>query len=273
MNADFLFITAGIFTSAASMILWNNAMHWNVMPQKIQPRSITGLLWCTVALNAWAIHMIDPVTANGINFTLATSVSMATLMSQVIYGIGVSRHNIRGLGLFLLPLIAIPLFLIPFLPNAHSPNWVQTSSFLETGHILVSLLAYGTLTFATILAFLQKTMDRSLKAKRLTLLMKAIPSLQASERHMMAQIKFSTILLTLSVMSGLTWQWVDFHHLGLLHHKILLSIFSLAVLILLQIRRYKMKWPVSTVCNAVIGAYVMFMLAYFGVKLVQAWLS
>ncbi|RLL48945.1 hypothetical protein D8Y20_13505, partial [Mariprofundus sp. EBB-1] len=258
---------------AASIILWNNAMHWNVIPIKNQPRSITGLLWGAVALNVWAIHIIDPVTVNGINFTLATGVSMATLMSQVIYGIGVSRHSIRGLGLLLLPFTAISLLLIPILPNAHSPNWIQTSSFLETGHILISLLAYGTLTFATILAFLQKLMDRSLKAKRLTLLMKAIPSLQASERHMMAQIKFSTILLTLSVITGLTWQWVDFHHFGLLHHKILLSIFSLGVLILLQIKRRRMTWPVSTVCNAVIGAYIMLMLAYFGVKLVQTWLS
>jgi len=220
----------------------------------------------------WAMHLIDSVTAQGINFTLATGVALATLIVQGIYVFGIMRHGIQGLGLFLLPSTALPLLLIPFLPEAHTPNWIHTSSLLETGHLLISLVAYAVLTLAAIHAVMHILLDRSLKQKRMTPMIQALPSLFDIERYMMAQVKVATVLIGLSILTGLSWQWVAYAHFALLNHKVLLALFSFGVLILLLVKRQQSQWPSRVASRVTLAAYILLVLAYFGVKLIESYL-
>ncbi|MDX8406582.1 MAG: cytochrome c biogenesis protein CcsA [Mariprofundus sp.] len=273
MNSSILFITAGIFTLAASGIIWRDALNKQDTHGQKAANPVTGLVALSLVLNIWAIHMMDSLTADGINFTLATGVAVATLLVQGIYIIGVMRHGIRGLGLFLLPATVMPLLLIPILPEAHTPNWVQTSSVLETSHLLISLLAYAILTLAALHALMQIILDRALKKKRLSKLVQALPSLFDIERHMMAQVKLATSLIAVSILTGLSWQWVEYHHFAIFNHKVLLALFSLGILILLLIKRQRSDWPTRIVSRTVIGAYGLLLLAYFGVNLIKTWVN
>jgi len=273
MNSSTLFLGAGIVTLTASYMIWRDALHRRGTPGPQSANPITALLAVAIGLNIWAIHLMDSFTTSGINFTLATGVAVATLLVQGIYMIGIMRHGIRGLGLFLLPATVIPLLLVPILPQAHTPNWVHTSSPLETGHLLISLLAYAVLTLATFHAVMQIMLDRALKKKRLSTLVQALPSLFDIERHMMAQVKIATILIAFSVLSGLSWQWVEYQHFAIFNHKVLLALFSLGILILLLVKRHRSDWPTRIVSRTVIGAYFLLMLAYFGVNLIKSWIN
>jgi ABC-type uncharacterized transport system permease subunit len=92
------------------------------------------------------------------------------------------------------------------------------------------------------------------------------------ERHMIAQVKAATILIGISILSGLVWQWVDYQHFALLNHKVLLALFTMAVLVLLLIKRHRASWSTRLASRAVLTAYALLMLAYFGVKLIDSWL-
>jgi len=274
MNSGILFIAAGMATLAASFIIWHDALNRRGTPDRQQSaHQINALLATAIALNIWAIHLMDSFSVNGINFTLANSVAVATLLVQGMYMIGVMRHGTRGLGLFLLPATVISLILIPILPAAIAPSWVKTDSVLETGHLLVSLLAYAVLTLAAFHAVMQIMLDRALKRKRLTILAQSLPSLIDIERHMIAQVKIATTLIAISVLSGLSWQWVEYQHFAILSHKVLLALFSLAILVLLLIKRHRSDWPTRIVSRTVVGAYLLLMLAYFGVNLIKSWIS
>ena len=187
MTSTILFFASGLLTLLCAIIIWRNALKGNTAQNPTN--SIAGLLAVAIVLNIWAIHLLGSMTAGGINFTLATSTAIMTLLVQIIYCIGILRHGIQGLGLFLLPAIAVPLFLIPLLPEAHAPNWVHTSSVLETSHLLISMLAYAILTLAAIHAVMQIMLDRALKKKRLSMLVQALPALVDIERHMFAQVR------------------------------------------------------------------------------------
>jgi len=273
MNSSILFFASGSATLAASFIIWRDALQRRGTPGEQPANTITGLLALAIGLNIWAVHLMDSFTSEGINFTLATGVAVATLLVQAIYIIGIMRHGIRGLGLFLLPATVIPLLLTPILPEAHTPNWVHTSSPLETGHLLISLLAYAVLTLATFHAIMQMILDRALKKKRLNTLVQALPSLFDIERHMIAQVEIATVLIAISVLSGLSWQWLEYQHFAIFNHKVLLALFSLGILILLLIKRHRSCWPTRIVSRTVVGAYFLLMLAYFGVKLIQGWIN
>jgi len=268
MTSTILFYASGLLTLICTITVWRNALQRKT---SLNPtNSIAGILAVAIILNIWAIHLLDSMTINGINFTLATGVAVMTLIIQLIYCIGIMRHGIQGLGLFLLPAITIPLFLIPLLPEANAPNWVQTSSLLETSHLLISLLAYAILTLAAIHAIMQIMLDRALKKKRLSILIQALPALVDIERHMFAQVKLATILIGISILTGLTWQWVDYHHFALLHHKVLLALFTFGVLVLLQVKRRRASWSTRIASRTVLTAYGLLMLAYFGVKFIHS---
>jgi len=271
MTSSILFFSSGLLTMLCAVIIWRKALQRSAQPGPAN--SIAGIVAVSLVLNIWAIHLLDLMTESGINFTLATGTAVMVLLVQAIYCIGILRHGIQGLGLFLLPAVAVPLFLIPILPEAHTPNWVHTSSLLETGHLLISLLAFAILTLAAIHALMQIMLDNALKKKRISTLVQSLPALVDIERHMFAQVKLATTLIAVSILTGLVWQWVEYEHFALLNHKVLLALFSFGVLMLLQIKRHRASWPTSTASRTVLAAYALLMLAYFGVKTIQALLN
>ena len=272
MSAAILFPTAGLLTAVCAGLLWQKALKGEVLTHPQTVNTVAGLMAGAIVLNIWAIHLFGSLKAEGINFTLATGVAVSTLIVQAIYTFGILRHGIQGLGLFLLPLTALPLFLVPVLPEATAPNWVHTSSLMETSHLLISMFAYAVLTLAAIHALMHILLDRALKKKHMTKLFQALPSLMDIERHMIAQVKTAAILIGISILTGLIWQWVDYHHFALLNHKVMLALFSLAVLLLLLFKRHRASWPTRIASRTVLAAYVLLMLAYFGVKLINTWL-
>ena len=268
MTSSILFSASGLITLLCAIILWRHALQRR--NDQGPANSIASMLAVAITLNIWAIHLLDSMTAQGINFTLATGTAVVTLLVHVIYSIGILRHGVQGLGLFLLPATAFPLFLVPLLPEAHHPNWVQTSSLLETSHLLISLAAYAVLTLAAIHALMQILLDRALKKKKLSVLIQALPSLVSIERHMFAQVKIATIMIGISILTGLVWQWLEYAHFALLNHKVLLALFTFGVLVLLQIKRHRASWSSSIASRTVLTAYALLMLAYFGVKLIHS---
>ncbi len=272
INSTILFLSAGALTSGAAILLWRESLHRRADDIRPGTARTSGLVGASVLLTIWALHLIEPVTAQGINFTLATGVALATLIVQVIYLFGILRHGVQGLGLFLLPSTALPLLVLPFLPEAHAPNWVHTSSLLETGHLLISLIAYAVLTLAAVHALMHIMLDRALKRKRLSGMIQALPSLFDIERYMIAQVKTATVLIGLSILTGLTWQWTAYQHFAILNHKVLLALFSFGVLLLLLFKRQRAGWSTRVASRVTLTAYGLLLLAYFGVKLIESWL-
>lgn len=273
MTSSILFFAAALITLFASVMLWRDAKKGIGRGDTVAANSVVGFMAAAIGTNIWAIHLLQSVTAEGINFTLATSTAVFTLIVQILYTLGVLRHGIQGLGLFLLPLTAISLLLAPVLPEAHTPNWVHTSSLLETSHLLIALTSYAVLTLAAIHAVMQILLDRTLKKKGSLKLIQALPSLVEIERHMIAQVKIATVLITVAILSGLLWQWTEYQQFALLNHKVLLALFTLVVLIILLVKRSQASWPTRIASRAVLLAYVLFMLAYFGVKLIDSWIN
>ncbi len=273
MTSSTLFFAAVLMTLFAGAMLWRDARQGSDRKNPAIVNTIVSLMVGAIGANIWAIHLLESVTTEGINFTLATSTAVFTLIVQMLYTFGILRHGIQGLGLFLLPLTAIPLLLTPILPEAHTPNWVHTSSLLETSHLLIALISYAVLTLAAIHAVMQILLDRALKKKGSFRLIQALPSLVEIERHMIAQVKIATALIAISILSGLLWQWTEYQQFALLNHKVLLALFTLVVLVVLLIKRSLASWPTRIASRAVLIAYVLFMLAYFGVKLINSWIN
>ncbi|MDX8396625.1 MAG: cytochrome c biogenesis protein CcsA [Mariprofundaceae bacterium] len=268
MSADILFPAAGLLTLTCAYLVWADVLNLPTPKKKVSP--ISFLLILSIILTASGSWEIDTIGDQGIQFSLLTATAIATLLVQTMYLIGLWQHGVRGLGLFLLPVTAIPLLILPILPEQNTSHWIHTSSVLETGHLLVSLLAYAILTLAALHALMHLQMDKALKNKLLSPMMQAMPSLYEIETHLFAQVRWATWMLGLGILTGLTWQWFEFEHFALLNHKVLLALFSFAVLVVLLFKHQRDAWHGKRASHMVLASYILLLLAYFGVKLIHS---
>jgi len=273
MSSIYLFPAAGILTLVCTWLVWTSVNSTAANAEGERKFSVEIILIASILLTAVGCYQLEPVSEKGIRFSLDAAAGIATLLVQAMYLIGLRQHGIRGLGLILLPATALPLLTLPLLPEQAGEQWIRTSSVLETGHLVISLLAYAILTLAAIHAVMHLMLDHSLKNKKIGPLMQAMPSLFEIEAHLFAQVRWATALLALGILTGLTWQWVEFQHFALLTHKVLLALFSFAVLLLLLYKRKKSGWHGRRASHMVIAAYTLLLLAYFGARLIASWLA
>jgi len=271
MTSTFLFPAAGLLTLISAYVVWADVWKGSSSANPNRGSIIGSMLLASIAITLFGCIQLEVVTAQGINVSLIAAVAIATLLVQGMYLIGVWLHGIRGLGLFLLPLTALPLLLIPILPESATDHWIRTSSLLESSHLLLSLMSYAILTMAAIHALMLLQLDRFLKQKQLSPMMQSMPSLYEIEIHLFAQVRWATWLLAFGIFTGLTWQWVEFQHFALLNHKVLLALFAFAVLLLLLTKRKKAGWHGPRASRIVLASYILLLLAYFGVRLINSW--
>ena len=256
----------------SAFLIWRRAYQ----KDQIHPPQTESLLVTLQSLSAiftlTGIILLQPIHDHEINFTLSEAAATATLFVQVMYLVGLIRHGIQGLGLFLLPVTAIPLLLAPFLPIDATTEPIYTSSVLQTGHLLISMIAYAVLTMAAFHAIMLLLLDKALKRKHTHPILQFMPPLMKLETLMITFLRWSVWLLLLSILTGLVWQWVDFSKFALFNHKVLLSLFSFALLSWLLSQQKKGTWHGRRTGQLILLSYILMLLAYFGVHLIQAWL-
>jgi len=268
MISNILFIAAGLFSLLATSFIVASMRMSSAKAAKSQ-QYISGCVAASIACTLFSILELGFIAPTGLLLTLTTVTGFTIILIQNLYLFGVWKHEVKGLGLLLLPLTAIPLILLPLLPTHESGQWVDTHSFLQTGHLLLSIAGYAILTMAALYASMQLLLDRALRLKKIGFLVQSMPSLMDISNYLFAHVRWAIWLLGLSIVSGLLWQWVDLHHFALLNHKVLLALFAWIVLIVIYQMRRKAAWNHNRGSKMVIFAYISLMLAYFGVKFIR----
>jgi len=267
MISSVMFISAGILSLLATWLIL--VCIRTAGTKDVMQRNISLLVSASMLCTLIGILELGFIAATGLVLTLTTVAGFTTFLVQNLYLIGMWQHGVRGLGLLLLPLTAIPLLLLPFLPATSATPWVESYSFLETGHLFLSVLAYAMLTMAALYAVMQLLLDRALTQKKIGFFVQAMPSLMDISNYLFVHVRWAIWLLGLSIVTGLAWQWVEMHHFALFNHKVLLAVFAWVTLITLYYLRQKSAWHHNRGSKMVLFAYGTLMLAYFGVKIIQ----
>jgi ABC-type uncharacterized transport system permease subunit len=148
----------------------------------------------------------------------------------------------------------------------NSPYHTQNFSYAIALHVLLSILAYSILTIAALQALALGLQDRLLRAKQLQRAMAILPPLQTMEALLFEMLSAGTVLLALSIGSGLLfYEDLKAQHLT---HKLLLSLIALCVYGVLLWGRHTQGWRGRTAIRWTLGGFTALMLAYFGTKLV-----
>ncbi len=171
------------------------------------------------------------------------------------------RKPLHTLFLFLLPLSILAILSAMFANSA--PVHIDRGL---AGHIILSIVAYSLLSIATLQALLLGYLNRQLKHKHTTNLMRILPPLETMDALMFELIWAGQIVLTLSIATGIIFV-ANFKSLLISHHSVI-SVIAWLIYAILLWGHHQWGWRGKTAVRWAIGGFTALVLAYFGTKFV-----
>lgn len=261
MRAVISILTIGLYLGASLLIFGRlRRLASGVDADKTVLLSLWG---AAIPLHAIVIyqHLIIP---GGINLKFFNALSIVAILLATLLLISTVRRPLENLGIIVLPAAALTVVLDQFV-KTDTVIAASAHSALQI-HILVSLLAYSTLTLAALQALVLAVQDHHLHAHHPGGLIRALPPLQVMEKLLFQLIALGFALLSLALVTG--FMFLEDLFAQHLVHKTLLSIVAWLVFAVLLWGRWQFGWRGRTAIRGTLGGVLVLMLAYFGTKLV-----
>lgn len=245
----------------AGLALWQ----WRAWQQQAAPTRQAMSVLAALALGLHAVSVYTQIdTAAGFNFGFF---HVSSLIFWVVCITVVISSFRLPVGSLLAPMFAMTSLSIGCSLLLNSPYTPQHDlGYPIAGHILLSILAYSILTIASVQALALALQDRLLKERQFQKAMALLPPLQTMEALLFEMLWAGTVLLALSIVSGLLF----FNDMRAQHlaHKMFFSLVALAVYAVLLWGRHQRGWRGKQAIHWTLGGFAALMLAYFGTKFV-----
>lgn len=220
-------------------------------------------------LGAVATHAVVLALAigatDGQNLSILNVASLTAWLITLIIALNAFQHNQS----FLVPLVS-GFSAIVVLAAAVVPNEVIMHIELRPWillHIILALLAYGSLTIALLYALQLAFIKNRLKQKAAFVLHSSLPPLMQVEQNLYKLLVIGTGLLTLSLITGFVFL-EDMFEQRQSHKTILTSLaWLLYVGILFSHKKYGLRD--HTLIALTVAGSVLLTLAYFGSRIVK----
>ncbi|MEO5367721.1 MAG: cytochrome c biogenesis protein CcsA [Magnetococcus sp. WYHC-3] len=200
---------------------------------------------------------------------LAASLQMSGMALGMIYLVGwwLRPREVRASGLLLVPLMILFLLASAGVPGAEreARHALDPVFFV---HLVLSLLAYGLISVAAVVALLDGVQEWALRTKHFNPIFQVMPALGALETALFATVRWGWVLLTLSIVTG---AWVSHDALGVwltFSHKVLLSLLTWGLFAVLLVGHWRWGWRGRRVVRWTVTGYLFLVLGFLGVKFV-----
>ncbi|MGB0713129.1 MAG: cytochrome C assembly family protein [Gammaproteobacteria bacterium] len=203
-------------------------------------------------------------TPAGLDMSFFNALSLAGwLVSTLLLALAL-RQPVENLGIAVFPIAAAALVLQLVIPGT-DVRLIAVGSPIQA-HIVLSVMAYGTLSIAALQSILLAIQDRHLHAHRPGGFVRALPPLRTMESMLFQMIAMGFALLSLALLSGVLFlEDIFAQHLV---HKTVLSIAAWGVFAILLWGRWQSGWRGRTAIRWTLGGFGALLLAYFGSKFV-----
>jgi ABC-type uncharacterized transport system permease subunit len=266
MNTAVIFwlqLLAAVLYAAAALRQW-------VVVRGPGQRAIASALW--LGAGALALHTVavaGQVFADTefLNLDLAYALSLFLWLAILQFLLATLFLEVHLLGLVLFPLGGAMLLVEAFAPTGDSLQLDVTQPALA-GHLVLSLLAYGTLTLAAVQAVLLRIQEGQLRSKRFGAMARILPAMQPMEDLLFHLLRVGFVLLTLVILTGVVFSEQLLGQPLTFDHKTVLSLIAWVVFGLLLWGHRRFGWRGRAAVRWTLSGYGLLLLAYFGVRII-----
>lgn len=230
-----------------------------------------------VVAAAWLLHggvlWADVVGPEELRVGFSVMLSATLWVSVAAYWLENRNYTLDGLRVLVLPIAAVAAVLPPIFPGNMVPLDDKSPVFLW--HIVISILAYSTLTIAAfhaVLMVLQEsrlhTSPGGVRGGWFGMALDRLPALLTMEKLLFRLIAFGFALLTLTVLSGVVFSEQLFGKAFKWDHKTIFTMLSWALFGLLLAGRKWQGWRGRTALSFTLTGFAILLLAYVGSRFV-----
>ena len=236
---------------------------------RIQGRAIKkGLIQALALLGALAqtlsIYLVV-YRPEGINLNFFAAGSLSSWLVILILLLSSLRKPVENLLVVLLPVAIAAIATSTLVPAKPTVLMNRTPGIV--GHILVSILAYSTLTVAAFQAVLLAYQENLIKHHHSNSIIRAFPPMQTMEKLLFEYLWAGLLLLTLSLGSG--FLFLEDMFAQNVAHKTILSVLAWILFAILLCGRSKLGWRGQTAIRWTLVGFSLLMLAFFGSKFIM----
>jgi ABC-type uncharacterized transport system permease subunit len=230
-----------------------------------RPPRILALAAGWIAICLHAVILLQNVWGDGgLNLAFFNTLSLLAWVVSVLLLLSALGKPVENLGILLMPVTALTVALAWHMPSV---RLLSADAGVALGiHVMLSLLAYGVLTLASVQAILLAIQDRQLHKHHPGGFVRALPPLQSMETLLFQLIALGFGLLTLALASGFVY--LDDLFAQHLVHKTALSILAWVVFAVLLWGRYRYGWRGRRAMHWTLAGFAILVLAYLGSKAV-----
>lgn len=224
----------------------------------------SGLISLLLALGCHGLALVGSLQEADGRLGLTQALSLVTWQTALLLALLWRVTTLWPLRTAIYPLAAAGALLVAIWPSrsgAEAPHDWKIAL-----HVALSIFAAGLLTLAAAQAVALSVLDRLLhKPDQLNRVLR-MPPMQSAEDWLFQLIAAGFFVLSLALLSGLIF--VDNLFAQHLVHKTLLSILAWAIFGALLLGRRRWGWRGRRAVRWALSGYGLFLLAYFGSKLV-----
>ena len=220
-----------------------------------------------VPLGVHAVMLYGSTLAGpDVRLGLGNAASLIVWLSVLIYWIVSFFYRLEALQALVMPVAALACLLPILAPAARAlPN---TELLAFKAHLLISMLAYGFFTIASLHVLLMAVLEKRLHGGQLRPGLPGLPPLLTMERILFQLIGAGFLLLTLSLASGIVFSEEVFGKPLSPNHKTVFGVISWAIFGGLLWGRRRYGWRGRVAMRWTLAGFLMLVLAYFGSRFV-----
>lgn len=223
----------------------------------------------TLAVLAATSHLtvllLNMFQSGGLPWGFFGALMQVSLVTVVAMLLGSAFKPLLATGMVLFPMVTAVLAVNLFVRPDVSVGVVDYDWQLDL-HVALSVAAFAVLSLSAAHSLILAYQDRQLRRGRFGGLVSRLPPLATMERLLFQLIAVGFMLLTLALVSGVTF--VDNLKAQHLTHKTVLTVSAWLVFGTLIVGRLRWGWRGQRAIRMTLAGMVVLLLAYFGSKLV-----
>lgn len=181
-------------------------------------------IFLMIALISHLFLIYNDVILNEFNFDFSNALLVVSIVTVLFYLIFNIRMNHQGLEkIVIIPTLIILVFHIFF---SHDYSIRDSNSPYYLSHIIISIIAYGLLTYSAIFSIFILFLENNLHKKRISSLFSTSTSLLSLEQFLFTMIWIGFLLLSVTIFTGIFFSQEIFNSAFVFNHKTLFGIFS-----------------------------------------------
>ena len=249
-----------------AVFLWRDSLTL-AAAQDLPSRSQWAHLALVFPLSLHALLLFRTILdGDALYLGVGTAISVIIWLTALIYWTGSFFFRLEGLQVLVVP-TAAALSLLPLaLPAVHPLTNTHLAAF--KAHLIISLLAYGLFTIASLHVLMMAVMERRLHRGNLPQFMQNLPPLLTMELLLFRIIFAGFVLLTLTLGSGILFSEELFGKPMQFTHKTVFGFLSWIIFGAMLAGRALYGWRGRVAMRWTLTGFLSLVLAYIGSKFV-----